>query len=588
MKKLLAMVLAAVMVLSLAACAQSAAPAATEAAPAATEAATAAAPAATTAAPAATEAAAPAEDPSETGHLTILWHQAGGTDGAFESMWYDYQSSIPDLMYDTLVKLDMEDNNKLVWRMADSCEASDDGLTYTFHLRDGMKWQDGTTVTPEDVVFSWEAKCAGAYPLSDDMTNVTYIEGTQDFYDGKAASISGITVNGSNITFKLTAPYNGFYRTMALTAIFPKHCFTTTDLTKIKEDPFWKAPVTCGPYKLVEVNFPDYCILERYDDWYGPKPGIKTVYGRSFDATGEEAAQNAMVAGEIDLAHSNGFNDINVANNICSQNPDYAYAAFPAPYCRYFSINQGGSQDGKNNPWMSNQKFRQAINKLIDKQAFAAYFPGQAVALSTMINPGDPLYDSSIPAFERDVEGAKALLAEIGYDGTPVRIQYYYADQTTMDLMDLAAQNLSEAGIPAEASLMTGDLTAAISETRNYDLLYGGLNAPSNADNYAGAGWITGLASDQRYGDVEYRTEFYNSRNDIVSASSDPAVIAQPLKEMQQQGLIDCYTMPCISMNKMFIYNDAKWDFDEAWLKGSALALYKCCDLRLETWKLNY
>ena len=591
MKKVFAMLLAAVMVLSLAACGQqAAAPAATEAAPAAPAATEAAAPAATEAAPAATEAAAPAEDPSETSHLTILWHQAGGTNGAFEPMWYDYQSSVPDLMYDTLVKLDMEDTAKVVYRIADKMDVSDDGLSYTFHIRDDAKWQDGEPVKASDVYWTWKAKCGGKYALSDDTTNATYVEGAQDYYDGKATEISGITVDeaANTVTFKLNALYGGFLRMMAVTGIFPEHCFTTTDMMNIADDPYWQFPITCGPYKLVEVNFPDYCVLERNDDWYGPKPGIKTVYGRSFDATGEEAAINAMVAGELDWAHSNGFNDISVASNIASQNPDYNYAAFAASYFRYFSINQGESQDGKLNPWMKEPKFRQAINKAIDKNAFASYFPGQAVALSTCINPGDPLYNKDIPLFERDVEGAKALLAEIGYDGTPVRIQYYYSDQTTMDLMDLAAQNLSEVGIPAEATLMTGDLTAAISDIKNYDLLYGGLNSPSNADNYDGSSWTTGKATDARYCDTEYRASFYDPRQAIVNTSSDPAVIAQPLNEMQLQGLEDCYVMPCISMNKMFIYNDAKWDFDETWLKCNQLALYKCCDLRLETWKLNY
>ena len=159
------------------------------------------------------------------------------------------------------------------------------------------------------------------------------------------------------------------------------------------------------------------------------------------------------MAGWLDLANSNAFNDVNIASNVVKQNPDYAYNAFFSPYYRLFTTNLLGSADGKWNKFMANADFRKAINLAIDKEAFASYFPGQAVALSTAVNPGDPLYDETIPPFKRDVEAAKALLKKAGYDGSPIRISYYYNDQMHNDLMDLTVQNLAEIGIPAESSI---------------------------------------------------------------------------------------------------------------------------------------
>jgi ABC-type transport system substrate-binding protein len=102
--------------------------------------------------------------------LNILWHAAGGTDGKFECTYLDYQSTVPDLLYDTLLKLDMEDTSKYVPRMADKWTVSDDGLVYSFHIRDGLNWSDGVPVTADDFVFSLRpSSAATAYRMSVDF-----------------------------------------------------------------------------------------------------------------------------------------------------------------------------------------------------------------------------------------------------------------------------------------------------------------------------------------------------------------------------------------------------------------------------------
>jgi len=107
------------------------------------------------------------EDYNETGVLYMLWHGAAGTDGRFECTYIDWQSSFPDLVYDCLVKLDMEDNSKIIPRMAESWEISEDNLTYTFTIRDGLTWRDGVAVTPEDFLWSVKAKIGFNGPVND-------------------------------------------------------------------------------------------------------------------------------------------------------------------------------------------------------------------------------------------------------------------------------------------------------------------------------------------------------------------------------------------------------------------------------------
>lgn len=531
-----------------------------------------------------TAAAEQVSDYSETARLNVLWYAAGGTDGAFECVYLDYQSEIPDLLYDTLLKLDMEDNLKYVPRMADRWEISEDGLVYTFHIRDGLNWTDGVPVTADDFVFSFEAQLRG-YGIQNERGSFAYIKGAEEYLKGEADAIEGIAADGKTLTITLKQPYGFMMRTLATFVPYPRHLFPAdVDYTQFATYDYWKFPIHCGPYILESVTFPDHCLLVRNDDWYGPKPGIKYVQGLSYETGGADAAAAAMIAGRLDLVHSNVYNDVNFAENIVDKNPDYAYNAFAAPYYRLFCTNLTGSADNKWNRFMANADFRKAINLAIDKQGIASYFPGQAVALSTAVNPRDPYYDTSIPLFERDVEKAKNYLASSGYDGSTLRIAYYYNDQITADIMDFVAQNLKEIGINTEIKLFSQNLYSAIYESKNWDILYAGANQMSGIENYAVV--ASGAVYDAYLGNVEMRDELFTRYIDEVRATNNPERLKELGAIMQRNGLEYGIPIPVIAMDKIMVYNDAKWDFDPAWLKGTDLAIYRTCDLRLESWKL--
>jgi ABC-type transport system substrate-binding protein len=523
-------------------------------------------------------------DYSETGRLNVLWFAAGGTDGTFECVYRDYQSQIPDLLYDTLIKLDMEDNSKLVPRMAERWEVSADGLVYKFYIRESLNWSDGVPVTADDFVFSFEAQLRG-YGIQNERGSFAYIVGAEEYFKNEANTITGIKADGKVLTITLNQPYGFMMRTLATFVPYPRHKFPAdVDYKRFGTYDYWKFPVHCGPYVLESVRFPDYCLLVRNENWYGPRPGIKYVQGMSFEAGGTDAAVAAMIAGRLDLVHSNAFNDINLAQNVVRQNPSYAYNAFAAPYYRLFVTNLTGSADGRWNKFMANADFRKAINLALDKEGFASYFPGQAVALSTAVNPRDPFYDTTIPLFKRDVETAKKLLAASGYDGSTVRIGYYYNDQIHHDLMELTAQNLREIGIRAEVQLYTQDLFSAIYERKNWDILYAGANQMSGIENYGVV--VPGAVYDMYLGNREILEDLFGRHMKAVLATSDPNELRQLGYTLQRNGLEFGSPMPVIAMDKIMVYNDAKWDFDPAWLKATDLAIYRTCDLRLESWKL--
>ena len=93
-------------------------------------------------------------------------------------------------------------------------------------------------------------------------------------------------------------------------------------------------------------------------------------------------------------------------------------------------------KDGKLNPALEDVRVRQAITKLIDKEAIKEIYGENATVLTSHVNPDSDFYDENLPEWQRDVEGAKKLLKEADFDfDSEIKIAYYYSDQTTQDVI---------------------------------------------------------------------------------------------------------------------------------------------------------
>ena len=236
MKKLMALLLALAMILSMVACGakEEAAPAATEAAPAATE-----------AAPAAAEAAPEAEE----GVLKLQWFQAGGVDTLFESPWKDMQCLLPYMMFESL--LSRNSDGSYVGTLASDYEVTPDAMTYTFTIREGVKWHDGTDFTVEDVVFSVNAAAAAGSTFANGMA---YVKGYADLVNGVADAMTGVKVDGNKVIFEMDSPYRSFLYCLCNLKILPKHLLADVPVAELYTDEaFWSKPVGTGPYMLDKI-----------------------------------------------------------------------------------------------------------------------------------------------------------------------------------------------------------------------------------------------------------------------------------------------------------------------------------------------
>lgn len=487
-------------------------------------------------------------------YLKLMWKAQMGTDSIFESPWRDLQCLYPYMVFDSL--LSYEADGTVVYKLAADHTVSDDGLTYTFKIRDGVKWHDGTALSAEDVAFSFWGTLAD--PNASYKSGLSYVDGAEAVTNG-SDTLSGVFVDGDTVTVTLTKPYGLFVSAVAKMYILPKHLLGDVAAEQLSTyEEYWAKPVGTGAYKIDEVSFPDYCTLTANKDYWGPAPGIENVLLTSYATGGSDAVANALSAGELDFAYGNEVNDINVATNVKSVNADIEILQMTSNYQRQFLFNWVESADGKLHPDMANQVVRQAINLLLDKDAIASIYGSNATALTSHLNPNSEMYDNSLTPFKRDVDTAVEMLEAANYDfDQPLRIAYYYDDQTTLDVMDLVRQNLADGGITAETFLLSGDLGVLIYEDRNYDMLYCGEAADDPGQMYFYLLGVDGYF-DAIVGDMDTRQTLFNEIIDQYNATSDYAQQTQLAYTLQENGVTFCGISPVVGINALALYNSAR------------------------------
>lgn len=178
------------------------------------------------------------------------------------------------LIQSTLLRTtaDMEFENDL----ATDYQVSEDGLTWTFTIREDVKFSDGEPLTASDVAFTFNTALASANSEAD-LSMLERVEAPDD----------------KTVVFHLTKPYNAFLYTLAVFGIVPEHCY--------EAGAYGENPIGSGRYLLKQWDRGQQVILEANPDYYGKAPNIKTVIILFME---EDAALAAAKAGEVDIAYT--------------------------------------------------------------------------------------------------------------------------------------------------------------------------------------------------------------------------------------------------------------------------------------------
>ena len=348
--------------------------------------------------------------------------------------------------YDGLYKLD-KDGNVVANLAEDLPTISEDGLTYTIKLKDGLTWSDGTPLTAEDFVWSWKR----AMTTEGYYTNFMYgyIAGTTGEDGDPYTNMEDLDANMGvravddttiEITLKMAAPY--FTSMLTNTVFYPvKQDEVGSDPSSSEwaqnasaDDPI----VTNGAFEITGVNIKDAITLsksENYSD--ADNVQLETI---EFKVMGDLDSQTqAFISGEVDFATAVNVEQIN--NDEQLQGHVYAVDPF---VCNYFVlVNAGNENDGSTDGLaaLKDVEIRQAISMAIGRTtARNAYGYGDDYSydLYALIPSGIPdaegndFYEQGGHLIEDDVEAAKAIMESKGYsEDNMLTLTYKYNNLAT-------------------------------------------------------------------------------------------------------------------------------------------------------------
>ena len=355
----------------------------------------------------------------------------------------DYE--IPLNIYDRLVDIEVKEDgsSEIVPSLAESWEISGDALTYTFHLRQGVKFHNGEELTADDVEYSFTRQLSVEGAVNTDF--LAQIKGASQLLEGTADQLEGFeTVDDYTFTITLSEPYAGFLACLST----PGCSIYNREATEAAGDQFGLDPsvtVGTGPFRLTDWTINDQLVLTRYEDyWKGPSelPGVVI---RIVPDT--ETQRMMFESGELDVVDLDYLPD--AVDDFTTRYPDQIVSG-PRVGTTYFTMNQ-------NIEPFQDVRVRKAVQMAIDRQAILdAIYGGRGQVENGIYPHGLYGFNSSLPEITYDPEEAKALLAEAGYaNGFEMQIAAdSSASDATNQALEIIQAQLGEIGIQAEIQNM--------------------------------------------------------------------------------------------------------------------------------------
>ena len=299
------------------------------------------------------------------------------------------------LTYDPLVRLD--ENYETTPCLAKDWSVSEDNLTWTFNLKEGVKWHDGEPFTSADVKYTYDLmmKTGLGYMYNSYLTGIVDIQCPDD------------------MTVVITTDAPKANMLMNTTPILPEHI-----LSGVKEEELeaWanETPIGTGPFKF-DSKGDNFVKIVKNDSYFGTGPNVNAFIFVNYENT--DALAQALMLGEIDGATN--LNPAQLEQLKADKNID-VISGKELGFMQ-IGVNSGTEVTSGRDPLLLDKKIKQAIELSINKQKILdMVYSGQGTVGTTLINPGN-FYHYEPTATELrnyNPEAAKAMLETAGYKDT--------------------------------------------------------------------------------------------------------------------------------------------------------------------------
>lgn len=398
---------------------------------------------------------------------TYIWDTANPAFG-----WYNY--TLRNLLYDTVVEEAGISN--FVPGLAESWEVSDDGLVWTFKIRDGVTFHDGTPLTAEDVAWSLN------WTIENEIeTMIGYLANFDEV----------VALDPNTVQVTLSAPVGNMEYLLMYVWILPRSVWEGMSYDDILEFEDLSAGMGSGPYELVDWQEGEFLILEAYEDYWRGTPAIQRMVWQEF-AT-EDSAVQALLVGQIDAIAADTIP--NTAVQVLEEAENIQVAIMNSTSIDELILNS--HEDGTQPASLNDPVVRLAIAHAIDKPqivnvAYLGYAEPASVIIPTSM--GD-WHNSNVQDIPFDPDEGNRILEEAGYqdtdgdgiredaDGNPLEFRLYGTDTATaVRILEIISDGLAQIGIAAPPTPMDEDSLIGLYPDFDFDMIYWGWGLDPDPD----------------------------------------------------------------------------------------------------------
>ncbi|WP_176083572.1 ABC transporter substrate-binding protein [Martelella sp. HB161492] len=431
--------------------------------------------------------------------------------------------------------------------LATSWDISDDGTVYTFHLRDGVTFHDGSPFNAEAVKFNFDRMLdesnpyhdTGPFPLSFNFSSVKSVDVVDDL----------------TVKFTLSEPYAPFLSNLA----YPTGLIVSPEAVKQYGKDYGRHPSGTGAFKFEEWDPNAKVVVSRNDDYWDGAPPLQAVVFRPITDANTRVAE--MMSGGLDVM-------VEVPPDSVQQfasDANYTVYEQSGPHVWFLILNM---KDGV----FADKKIRQAVNYAVNKQAIADnILQGTASVAAGPIAPAFGwAYDENLDPYPYDPEKAKELLKEAGYDGKELTFYVTEGGSGMLEPQAMATQiqaDLEAVGMPVKI------------ETYEWNTFLGKVNPglEGKAD-MAEMAWMTNDPDTLPF--LTLRTEAFPDKGGFNSGYYSNPEVDKLLEEARTATDQDKRAALYVKMQDI-VHDDAPWLFVANW-KQNAVTKASVEDFKLQ------
>ena len=414
-------------------------------------------------------------------------------------------------------------------RLAEKWE-NKDNTVWTFHLRPGVTWSDGTAITAQDIVWSWQRLVSPltASPYASYPGNMHIVNGAEIAQGQKAPETLGVkAIDDVTLEVTLTQPNAAFLAMLAHPSLVP--------LDKVLISRYgdkWTKPehiVTSGPYKLSQWVVNERIVAERNPRYWDNAHTVinKVTY---LPISSETADVNRYKAGEIDIVYTVPINQFAQLKKTMGDQLDVS----PQLATYYYEFNT-------TRPPFNDPRVRRALNMALDKEIIAEKVLGQGQRPAWLISQPDiggvKLHNPEYASWPREkrIAEAKKLLSEAGYNEThPLVFNLLYNTSESHQRIAIAASSMWKKNLGVEAKLQNQEWKTMLDamHTHNFDAVRYAWIADyddaatflnnfrtgdsENTSQYSNPAYDEALRNAAKASDTTARGKFYQQAEDLL------------------------------------------------------------------------